>query len=133
MVLVVVFWGCVGVRYYNSVSYLRKEVTGYWSSVVKGDWDRAYRYESPLFKKVVPKDVYESRRANPMAKVVGFNIIDISPKDSKGCSVVKLKVDLRLVVPGVRGSSKISVPVKEKWCIVNGRWYHISRLKGGKL
>ncbi len=103
---------------------LLEAVRSYWSAVAAGRWAEAYDYEYPLLKKTVAKEVYVSRRGNPLTRIVGFEVEGLE-FEAPDRAVVSLRVSLRLFLPGVKKAAEFKVPLKDRWMKIGGRWYHV--------
>ena len=104
---------------------LRRRVQEYWSYKVKGQWDKAYVYESPDYQAKVALSAYASQNGRSIVKWKGFNIIEIWTSGGEGH--VKMDIKYRYLIPqtnkGVFGRV-----VEEKWIMKDGEWYRLSPL-----
>ena len=119
---------CVSGRYlsgYNRAS-LKERVTAYWTYKVRGDFERAYKFEYPLYRKKVTLERYLQRHNAPFIKYNGFEIVKMQ-QGGDGSFNVKLKVNVSLKAPGSK-SFLHDTFLMEKWMKTDGQWFHVPRV-----
>lgn len=127
--VVVVLSGCSSNSTVESTgkNSLVEAVNSYWTAVVNGNWNRAYDYEYPPFRETVPREVYVSRKGNPLVRIRSYRVEGIKFEEERKEALVSLRLALSLFVPGSRDTGKISLNVRDKWVRIGNRWYHVPR------
>ena len=128
--MVYLFSGCSSIVVGPGASFeeaLLKSVNEYWQAVVAGNWHEAYTYEYPVLRKTISRDVYVSRRGNPLVRISSYKIEDITFFENGTEASVKLRLWLKLFIPGSSGNNKVTLTVKDKWVKISGKWYHVPK------
>lgn len=122
--LLIIFFGCSikeGVKNKTSEEILRDRVMTYWELNVRGEFDKSYEYEDPLFRKTVSMVDY-IRGHNRIVQVRKAAVKSVTFED--GAAMVELKTTIELRVPGAKPLIT-DTDRKEKWEMFDGIWYHI--------
>jgi hypothetical protein len=103
---------------------LKRRVQEYWSYKIKGEWEKCYLYESPLYREKVnvEKYVYQNRRS--LMKWEEFDILEIWTSGEEG--YVKVKTKHRFLIPEFRKAAFEGV-FEEKWIKKDSQWYRLSQ------
>jgi hypothetical protein len=123
--LLIIFAGCgtkEAVRN-GSAEDLRGRVETYWQHKTREELDKTYEMEYPLYKKQVTLVNYIKKNSNPLVKVNGFTIENIS-YDSDDSAQVKLMTNLTVKAPGAKPFTHDMVRT-EHWARIDGKWYHV--------
>jgi len=102
---------------------LRRRVEEYWSYKIKGQWDKAYVYESPDYQRRVALVAYVMRNGRSIVKWEGFNIVEALTSGEEGYAKVDRKY--RYLIPESKRAAFNRV-VEEKWVKKDGEWYRLS-------
>ncbi len=94
----------------------------YWDLKMKGDFDKSYEYEHPVYRKTTRMAQY----------IKGFNTDEVKwlAVKVKGIKVegttawVDLSVRTKVKLPMIRASEADSL-LNEKWIKVDDVWYHV--------
>jgi hypothetical protein len=123
--LLIILGGCATKDALKSVSdedILRERVMAYWDYKVKGEFDKSYEYEHPLFKKQTSMVKYIQGFKSGVARWLGTNVEDIEIKGDTAEASVNVKTVVR--IPRVKPIESDSL-IKEKWVKTDGMWYHV--------
>jgi hypothetical protein len=105
---------------------LKERGTAYWGHMCKQEFDKAYEFEYPLYKKTVSLVDY-IRRFRRNVKWENAAVEDITVDDGAAMMKVKVKTEINLMVPksprGIKANP--TVVLNEKWIKVDGVWYHV--------
>jgi hypothetical protein len=94
---------------------LREQADAYWKARVKGEVERAYKFEA---SGTVDKNTYTAKILNSPIVFKEYAIDSI--KEDGDQAVVQLRMEYLL--PGL--SRPASSTMLDKWVRVRGRWYH---------
>jgi hypothetical protein len=117
--------GCAGGATRGSVSpedELRDRVTAYWGYKIRGEFDKSYEFEDPLYRKNVSMVTYIRSFPAGASTWVGARVEAL--KVEGDTASVDMKVKLR-VRAGLPEDILPEVALKEKWLKSNGAWYHV--------
>lgn len=108
----------------DHVAAVKKAVTDYWQTRMKGLLEKLYQMEEPAFReKTTLKDYY--RRFGNMSELQDVKITDVELKDEAKTALVTLMVayKLNIPVPGVQGKVR-ERKMSDNWIRVGETWYH---------
>jgi len=108
----------------DHVVAVKKAVTDYWQTRMKGLLEKLYQMEEPAFReKTTLKDYY--RRFGNMSELQDVKITDVQLKDEAKTALVTLMVayKLNIPVPGVQGKVR-ERKMSDNWIRVGETWYH---------
>jgi hypothetical protein len=103
---------------------LKRRVQEYWTSRVKGEWDKCYQYESPDNKEKIDIQQYTIRNKRSVVKWEGFDILEIWTSGGEG--FVKLNKKYRYLIPKISEKGIFERVEDEKWLKKDGHWYRIT-------
>ncbi len=127
----IIFPGCSikdGVKSGSSdEEILRERVVAFWDHKIKGEFDKSYEYELPLFRK----------KTNMVQYIGSFDTYTVRWRSAK---VDKIKVDgtsasveitirVEVKLPKIRTSERDSL-LTEKWVKADDVWYHVPSTLG---
>ena len=124
ILLLVFLAGCVTTKAKHNISDeegLRERVVSYWDYRIKGDLDKSYGYEDPLYRKAVTLVQY-IRRSNDIIDVKAVKVGKVALENDT--AQVDLDMQVEVHAPGAR-PLKTQIQRKEKWGKVDGIWYHV--------
>lgn len=109
---------------------LDSRVLGRWDALISRDFEQAYGYFSPAYRKLFPLRYYLANTGSS----VGWKSASI--KDSQYADTraeVWVVVDYNLVFPMGQGDDfgTISKEIKEIWLWIDGQWWYTSDGDGG--
>ena len=133
-------WVIVGLFLF-SCAQLEKRVTledrvrNYWMAIVSLDFTKAYGFEYPLYRKMVPLRAYVSRMSGGgIVTIKSFRVL--KKKVSGDRAEVTIKLDMVVKPPFERKGLEIHPVRKDVWIRVDGVWYHVpeeyEKLRGSK-
>lgn len=117
--------GCATKDAVKKVSHkeaLRERVVAYWGFRSRGEYDKSYAFESPVYRKRITLVQYIKRSGNPMVKYRGFEVVKVDKIDEDHAEV-RVKVNGEYRVPGARPFVH-DMFVNEQWVRLEGQWYH---------
>lgn len=106
---------------------LKERVKAYWNHKVKGELDKMYQLEYPLYKKTMSLVKYIRLHSNPLIQYENFEVIDVKKKEDDVADA-KLMVNVKLKVPGEKPFEH-STRLDETWMRIDGEWYHVPHKK----
>lgn len=101
---------------------LRERIKAYWDYKVKQDFDKAYGYEDPLFRKKINLVNYIKGFNTEKAGWTGASIEGLTIEGDS--AIVDMKVRIKIIVSS-SGNLEQDVSLREKWVKVEGLWYHV--------
>jgi hypothetical protein len=99
---------------------LKRRFQEYWSYKIRGQWDKAYVYESPDYRGRVAVSAYAIRNARSIVKWQEFNIIEVWTTGEEG--YVKVDRKYRYLIPQTN-KAVFNKVVEEKWIKKDGEWF----------
>ncbi|MEJ2697028.1 MAG: hypothetical protein P8013_10305 [Candidatus Sulfobium sp.] len=102
---------------------LRERVVAYWGFRSRGEYDRSYIFESPLYREKISLVNYIKRSGNPMVKYRDFEVVKIDKEDEDHAEV-RVKVNGEYKIPGAKPFVH-DMFVNEQWVRLEGQWYHV--------
>jgi hypothetical protein len=106
---------------------LRERVMAYWDYKIKGEFDKSYEYEDPLFRKKTGLVSYIRSFRPEVVKWKSVRIEKIAKEDD--LATINLNVRTKVTLPQIKGVENNS-EIKDKWVRVDGIWYHVSEEDG---
>jgi hypothetical protein len=127
----IIFSGCSikdGVKSGSSdEEILRDRVVTFWDHKIKGEFDKSYGYELPLFRKKTQMVEYIGS-FNPY--VVQWHSAKVDKIKVEGTSAsVEMTIRTEVRLPKIRTSERDSL-LTEKWVKVDDVWYHVPSTLG---
>ncbi|MBI5640428.1 MAG: hypothetical protein HZA17_08385 [Nitrospirae bacterium] len=126
----IIFSGCAkkeAVKSLQDEEVLKQRVMSYWNHKISREFDKAYSYEDPVFRKKSSLTIYLKQYDNPAMTYTRFEVQDIKLNDAEHAEV-KIKTDVRLKVPGAKAFEH-DTELTELWVRVDGEWYHVPKGK----
>lgn len=93
-----------------------------WTSIINKDWESAYKYETPNYRKTYDSQTYRNSFGGAV-DWIGVKLISIT-KPEKNLADVKLEITTtfseagNLPIPGI---------ITERWQLIDGQWWHIKK------
>lgn len=117
----------------NREKTLTERVSKYWEHKIKGDFDKSYLYEVPEYRKEVTASDYAKSFGSGVSWL-GVRVDRVEVKGNEGIVYVAVRYVWNMVP--YMPKDGIKSLAREKWKLVDGRWYHLkirrtSLLKGG--
>ncbi len=106
----------------------------YWGYICNQQFDKAYEFEYPLYRKTVSMVDY-IRRFRPNVHWKNASIEKIEMQDETAMMQIKVDTDIKLMSTKMAKKAEITpqVVLDEKWIRVDGVWYHVpQQFKGAK-
>lgn len=101
---------------------LKKAFIDYWAARARLDWETIYNMEAPHLRWRYSKEAFMDRYGRapkPVSvKVTGVNPLTYQVAD----------VSIVLVLPDKRTGKEETLYPRDRWLMVNGKWYHIWKL-----
>lgn len=100
---------------------LRARVEARWVALVAGDFDQAYGFETPAYRKIYTAQQFRSRFGRDLRWKQG-RVVDIALKRPEVATVeVEIEYSISL---SERGMMEDRVVDTETWLRVDGQWWH---------
>lgn len=142
IICLIILWGCAKKEVLNNVpdeEVLRNRVVKYWDHKVKGEFDKSYEYELPLYKTQFSVVSYIKGINTARASWVGAEVGTINMENDNAMVDVKLRIKvIQQALPPKAGvdfqkqsalvspnSVETEALIKEQWIKVDGSWYHV--------
>jgi len=104
---------------------LESRVLGRWEALINKDFELAYDYFSPSYRKLFPLQHYLSRTGSSV-RWLSANIKDSQYAETRAEVVVTVDFNLALPMGEGDGFGKISKDLDEVWLWVDGQWWYVS-------
>jgi len=122
------FFGCetqkTDITVKDSKQLLESRLNEYWKAVIEKNFDKAYNFEYPVFRKMVPKENYIKAGLNSRATYVEAEPLEIQINEEDNTALVKMGLTVKLNIPHLKANT-IKIQKKEKWIEVDNVWYHV--------
>ncbi len=106
---------------------VRQRATERWQALVKGEFSRAYSYNTPGYRAVISPDAYRARFGTAITWL-GSEIVDLRCPETTRCDA-RLRIDYRPLLSRKFGD-KMSTHVEETWLLEDGQWWFFQDIKG---
>ncbi len=105
---------------------LRERGTTYWGYICREEFDKAYAFEYPLYRKTVGLMDY-IRRIRPGMKWRNAEIGKIVVENEAASMKVGVDTEVKMTFPKVAKKFDVNshMELDEKWVKVDGVWYHV--------
>jgi hypothetical protein len=125
----IIFSGCYtkeNVKNISDEEILKERGSVYWEYLCKGEFDKAYELEYPVYRKTVSLTNY-IRRFSPNIKWKNAVIGKVEIKDEVALMTVVVDTEMRMTVPKTPAKIDIEpqLQMEEKWIKMEGAWYHV--------
>lgn len=108
---------------------LESRVLGRWEALINKDFELAYEYFSPSYRKLFPLQHYLSRTGSSV-RWLSANIKDSQYAETRAEVVVVVDFKLDLPMGEGDGFGQISKDLKETWLWVDDQWWYVSDVDG---
>ncbi len=107
---------------------LTERAAAYWGHMCRQEFDKAYDFEYPLYKKTVSLVEY-IRRFRPNVTWNNPVIENVRIEDGTASMEVKVETDIKMTTPKAakRIEARPVAVINEKWIKVDGVWYHVPK------
>ena len=107
---------------------LKERGAAYWGHMCRQEFDKAYEFEYPVYKKLVSSMDY-IRRFRPNVKWTKAVIEKIQIENDTAVMEVMVDADISVTVPKTPKKFEIKPQVRlnEQWIKVDGAWYHVPK------
>ncbi|WP_347248995.1 hypothetical protein [Zoogloea sp.] len=92
-----------------------------WGALVSGNWEKAYSYATPAYRKAVDLFGFRGRSA-PAAKLKSAEVVNVKCKDAT-CDVT-MRIGF---APLQRGYPETTTDLEERWILEAGEWWRYER------
>ncbi|MFI5294190.1 MAG: hypothetical protein ACHQ0Y_04105 [Thermodesulfovibrionales bacterium] len=105
---------------------LKDRGTIYWGYICNQEFDKAYEFEYPLYRKTVGLMDY-IRRIRPNMKWKNATVGKIEIEKEAASMTVGVETEVKMMVPKVPKKVDMNsyMELNEKWVKVDGVWYHV--------
>jgi hypothetical protein len=111
---------------------LRGRVMAYCNNKIKGEVEKNYDYEDPLYRKTASLSTYIRNFSGGGVKWLAADIKNIEMQNDR--ATVDLKVRLKTVLAGQAPVAPTVIErdseVRELWIKIDGEWFHTLKAKG---
>ena len=103
--------------------YLKERVMAYITHRIKGEFDKSYGYEDPLYRKKINEATYINFMNTGVFKWVGANIKEISIEGEK--AVVQIDLQGWARIKGISNEKNlVEQTMQLNWVKAEGTWYN---------
>ncbi len=106
---------------------VRQRATERWQALVKGEFTRAYSYNTPGYRAVVSADTYRSRFGTAVTWL-GSEVVTLRCPETTRCEA-RLRIEFKPLLSSKFGD-KIFTHVDETWLFEDGQWWFFQDIKG---
>jgi hypothetical protein len=100
---------------------LRTRVEARWAALIAGDFDRAYEFQTPAYRKIYTAQQFRARFGEAL-RWKQARVVEIALKQPE-VATVAVEVEYGFSVSG-RGMMEDKVVDTETWLRVDGQWWH---------
>ncbi len=106
---------------------VRQRATERWQALVKGEFSRAYGYNTPGYRAVISTDAYRARFGTAITWL-GSEIVALRCPETTRCEAL-VRIDYKPLLSRKIGD-KMSTHVDETWLLEDGQWWFFQDIKG---
>ncbi len=106
----------------SDASVLHERAGERWEALLNKDWEKAYSFELPEYRKTHDLSKYKRRYGSSIQwKHVSITSVDIQ-EDQKTADVSG-ELTYQIIVPGPGGKVQSTTPFKERWVKKDSEWW----------
>lgn len=113
--------GCASFATREPEADVRERAQARWGALVTGDWEKAYSFATPAYRKAVDLFGFRGRSA-PAAKLKSAEVVNVKCKDAT-CDVT-MRIGF---APLQRGYPETTTDLEERWILEAGEWWRYER------
>lgn len=104
---------------------VRQRAAERWQALAKGEFSRAYTYNTPGFRAVVTPDGYRNRFGSAVTWL-GAEVIRVNCPEAKKCEAF-LRIDFKPTL-NLHKTGNISTHIDETWLFEDGQWWYFQKI-----
>lgn len=116
-----VLGGCATFAPREPEADVRERAQARWDAQVAGNWEKAYSFATPAYRKAVDLFGFRSRSA-PAVKLKSADVVNVKCKDAT-CDVT-MRIGF---APLQRGYPETTTDLEERWILEAGEWWRYER------
>lgn len=116
---------CASLGSGNAEEQVRQRATERWQALVKGEFNRAYTFNTPGFRAVVTADGFRSRFGGAVTWL-GAEVIRVNCADASQC-VATVRIDYRPTLSG-KNNNLLATHLDETWLLEAGQWWFFQKI-----
>lgn len=113
--------GCASFATREPETDVRERAQARWDALVTGNWEKAYSFATPAYRKAVDLFGFRGRSA-PAAKLKSAEVVNVKCKDAT-CDVT-MRIGF---APLQRGYPETTTDLEERWILEAGEWWRYER------
>jgi hypothetical protein len=113
--------GCASFAAREPETDVRERAQARWDALVTGNWEKAYSFATPAYRKAVDLFGFRGRSA-PAAKLKSAEVVNVKCKDAT-CDV-SMRIGF---APLQRGYPETTTDLEERWILEAGEWWRYER------
>lgn len=105
---------------------VRQRATERWQALVKGEFIRAYSYNTPAFKGVVTADGFRNRFGSAVTWL-GAEVVSVKCEEAANRCVASIKLQFKPAL-SVRKTEPMVNHIDETWLLDQGQWWFFQKI-----
>lgn len=127
LMLAVTLVACAGVsEKADPQVQVRQRALERWASLVKGEFSKAYNFNTPGFRAVVTQDAYRARFGAAVTWS-GAEVVKVDCAEVQKC-LVTLRIDFKPTAVGFKPVGSLSTHVDETWLFEADQWWYFQNI-----
>lgn len=115
--------GCAILKPEPPEEVVARRATERWQALIRGDFERAYRYYTPSFRKEVDLKSFALEKRKGVGVWQAARVEQVECPERERCRVL-VRVKTRFVHPRY-GPIESETPVEERWVYKDGKWWYV--------
>ena len=104
---------------------VRQRATQHWQALLAGQYDRAYEFNTPAFRKLRSLDFYRTNRSAVPVKWISAEVLRVECETQR--CVTRIKLTSRPNMPGFNKMT-LETGIDEIWILEGGQWWLFEKL-----
>ncbi|QIL70224.1 hypothetical protein G7048_07570 [Diaphorobacter sp. HDW4B] len=126
--LMAVLGGCASVSTRSPEEIVAERATERWAGLIKGDFAKAYQYNTPGYKGMVSQQRFQESRGRD-GRVSDASAYKVTCETKDKCIArMKLTAFAPMISGSGKGAMEVMTYVDETWLLEEGQWWHFERI-----
>lgn len=118
--------GCAGIGQTQAPEQIvRQLATKRWQALLAKDFDKAYEFATPSYRKIKTADYYRNQRQSTPVKWIAAEVLRVDCQVEKCTTTIKL--ESKPIVP-FKFTGTITSGIDETWVFEDGQWWMFEAL-----
>lgn len=126
--LMAVLGGCASVSTRSPEETVAERATERWAGLIKGDFAKAYQYNTPGYRGMVSQQRFLETRGRE-GKVTGGSTYKVTCESADKCTArMKLTAFAPMLSGSGKGPMEVVTYVDETWILEEGQWWYFEKI-----